>query len=801
MRTLQHLLRACSLAAAGVAFGLTPAWSAEVWLEARPLIGSEYSAGVPSTVPMWGYASCDSSWVCGPATVPGPQLVVPAGDISLTIHLKNNLPATGLSVPNMTSMVILGQREDNMAPVMFPPVASPHGDGVLRARMRSFTHETAQGQIGDYVWSNLKPGTYLYHSGTHAQVQVQMGLYGSVKADAATGQAYAGQAYVGEASLLFSEIDPALHTEVANGTYGTAGHPTSTINYQPKYFLINGAPYSALTAPIAAGQAGQRNLLRLLNAGIESHVAALLGGYFQVIAEDGNPLAHPREQYETLLAAAKTMDAIWIPAANGTYPIYDRRNRQGMMAKLEVSAGAAVAPTAVSDVYSTPVDMPLTVAASGVLANDTNPTANTTMTATLVTGPASGALTLNTDGSFTYTPVSGFFGQVAFTYKANNGADSNVATVTITVNRPPVAANDAATTQPNQAVTVNVLANDSDPENQPLTITSVTQGTNGSVSFTAANVVYTPNSGYSGPDTFTYTISDGQLPVPGTAIGTVNVTVAGNGAPTANLDFATVAEDGTVVISVLTNDSDPESQPLTVTEVTAGGNGAAVTTNGTTVTYKPALNFNGADSFTYTISDGQTPTPGTAIGTVSVTVTPVNDAPVAVADVYAVNKQTTFTAPATGVLMNDSDVDGNTLTAIANSTAGGRVTLNPDGSFTYGTPAGYVGTRVFKYHANDGSANSPVVTVTLVKDLTVSSIASNGANTLWIIRGKSTKPNSTVTVYLGASPTTGTVLGTATVGGNGTWRLNVSKAAYPSLSPFISVKSSTGAELIEVPAP
>ena len=230
MRTLQHLLRACSLAVAGVAFGLTPAWSAEVWLEARPLIGSEYSAGGPSTVPMWGYASCDVSWVCGPATIPGPQLVVPAGEISLTIHLKNSLPATGLSVPNMTSMVIPGQREDNMAPVMFPPVVSPHGDGVLRARMRSFTHETAQGQIGDYVWSNLKPGTYLYHSGTHAQVQVQMGLYGSVKADAAAGEVYAGQAYASEATLLFSEIDPALHTEVANGTYGTAGHPTSTIN-------------------------------------------------------------------------------------------------------------------------------------------------------------------------------------------------------------------------------------------------------------------------------------------------------------------------------------------------------------------------------------------------------------------------------------------------------------------------------------------------------------------------------------------------------------------------------------------
>ncbi|MEK7764522.1 MAG: Ig-like domain-containing protein, partial [Nitrospirota bacterium] len=166
----------------------------------------------------------------------------------------------------------------------------------------------------------------------------------------------------------------------------------------------------------------------------------------------------------------------------------------------------------------------------------------------------------------------------------------------------------------------------------------------------------------------------------------------------------------------------------------------------------------------------------------------------------AVNKQTIFTIPASGVLANDSDVDGNTLTAAQRSNPSGTVSLNADGSFTYTTTAGYVGTRVFKYRANDGLLNSADVTVTLVKDLTVTSIASNNANTIWIIRGKSTKPNTTVTVYLGAT-TTGTVLGTATVGGNGTWRLDVSKATYPSLAPFISVKSSAGAELIEVPAP
>ena len=355
MRTLQHLVRACSLAVAGLALGVGPAWSADVWLEARPLVGTEYPAGIPATVPMWGYASCGNAFSnCAAASVPGPQLVVPVGDTTgLTIHLRNSLP-TGLTVPDMTSIVIPGQRDNGMVPVMFPPENSPHGAGEPdRVRMRSFTHETPQGQARDYVWSNLEPGTYLYHSGTQAQVQVQMGLYGSVKADAAAGQAYAGQAYASEVTLLFSEIDPALHVAVAGGgtlesvvvpPYGTPPM-TSTINYQPKYFLMNGAPYSASTLPICAGKVGERVLLRLLNAGLESHVATLLGGQFQMIAEDGNALAYGRDQYETLLPAGKTMDAIWVPEASGIYSIYDRRNREGMLAKLEIEGPPVITST------------------------------------------------------------------------------------------------------------------------------------------------------------------------------------------------------------------------------------------------------------------------------------------------------------------------------------------------------------------------------------------------------------------------------------------------------------------------
>ena len=789
MRTLQHLVRACSLAVAGLALGVSPAWSAEVWLEARPLVGTEYLAGVPSSVPMWGYASCDSNWACGPAAVPGPQLVVPAGDPSgLTIHLRNSLPATGLTVPNMTSIVIPGQRENGMAPVMSPPETSPHGVGQPdRVRMRSFTHETLQGQEGNYIWSNLKPGTYLYHSGTHAQVQVQMGLYGSVKADAAAGQAYTvpvAQAYNSEATLLFSEIDPALHAEVANGTYGTPNHPTSTINYQPKYFLMNGAPYSASTAPIAAGQAGQRVLLRLLNAGLESHVATLLGGHFQVIAEDGNALAHGRDQYETLLPAGKTMDAIWVPATNGAYSIYDRRNRQGMLAKLEIGLTAA-ASTAVNDAYSTPMDTPLTVAARGVLLNDQNAQ---TATAVLVTGPATG-LVFNADGSFTYTPSPTFFGQVSFTYKANNGVtDSNIATATIAVIRPPV-----ITSTPPLTALVGV------PYRYTMTATGL-----------ALPIEYDPWG--ANPAGLTVGITTGVVSWTPTLVQRGNQVLQLQAMDTMDQiteqNFTVVVNDGPPKIistpPLTAKVGVPYPYTMTATDLDApveydpwGTNPAGLTVGITTgvVSWTPTAAQVGPQRVQLQALD----TTGLITEqNFTVTVAPANSKPVAVANVYAVNKQAAFMVPATGVLGNDSDVDGNPLTAVQATNPSGAVSLNPDGSFTYTTTAGYVGTRVFKYYATDGLLNSATVNVTLIKDLTVSSItiANNGD---WVIRGKSTKPNTTVEVF--ANATTGTnSIGTATVGGNGAWTRRVSGATLSS-GQQISVRSSTGAEVIEVPVP
>src|SRR5262249_30055883 len=128
-------------------------------------------------------------------------------------------------------------------------------------------------------------------------------------------------------------------------------------------------------------------------------------------------------------------------------------------------------------------------------------------------------------------------------------------------------------------------------------------------------------------------------------------------------------------------------------------------------TYTPVSNYFGADSFTYQASDG---TANSATTTVSLTITNINRAPVAVADNYTLLKNTTMTVPAPGVLGNDSDADGYTLTAIKIADpAHGTLTLNANGGFTYTPVSNFFGSDTFTYQATDGTANSATTTVSL----------------------------------------------------------------------------------------
>lgn len=440
------------VAAAAALLAPLQAGAAEYYLRAEAISIADPNGG--SAIPMWGYALCTGSGSgCGPATVPGPALNVPAGDTVLTVHLLNTLPQP-------TSLVINGLYKP------MTPVWTDNTTGARTAatqRVRSFDLEAAPNNTQDYSWSNVKPGTYLYQSGTHPQVQVQMGLYGAVTgnfadASAAPAQAYSGVSYDNQATLLYSEIDPALHTAVATGTYGTTG-PTSTLDYQPKYFLINGRPYPETAVITPVGGPGT-TLLRLLNAGLTTHVPMISGTHWTLVAEDGKPYPYRTRQYTALLPAAKTVDVLLTPDAGGAiYPIMDRRLNLsndgladgGMLAYLQYGATGVsgpggltdgnLAPIAVNDAFDAITDVALHIdAAAGLLANDNNtdglPQPIKTVAASGTTTQG-GLYSLNSNGSFSYTPPAGYVGVDSFTYLTTDGkALSNAGIVTLTLTKP-----------------------------------------------------------------------------------------------------------------------------------------------------------------------------------------------------------------------------------------------------------------------------------------------------------------------------------------------------------------------------
>lgn len=584
----------------------------EVYLCAGPTT-LDLPGGV--SVPVWGYGPDSSTAVAGDACaaqVPGPRIEMPAadaGDDQLIVHLRNELPAP-------TSIVISGQNGP-LVPVFFT-------DGQGRQRVQSFTAETAAGATGTYDLGTVSSGTHTYQSGTHVQVQVQMGLYGGVTKDQTAGMVYdaAGTAYDQAVDLFYSEIDPALHAAVADGTYGTAPGPTSTVDYHPKYFLVNGAPYEAgVTPPVGVAPVGQKTLLRLSNMGLRTVAPTLLGGQLTLVGEDAALYPYPRVQNTVMLSPSKTVDALFEASAEGSYAFFDRRLNLtnagsapgGDYRFLQVSAANPDQPVANPDSYSVAEDSLLTEVAPGVLLNDTAPNP---LTAVLVSPPTVGTVNLAADGSFDYTPPLNYNGTTSFTYKATDGAlESAAALVTISVtpvNDAPVATGDSYAMVGGTTLTVaapGVLGNDSDVDGDALTAVLATGPANGSLTLNAdGSFSYTPNALFSGQDSFTYTTFDGTAPS-GAATVTIDVSAPpANEAPVANSDYATTTRGVAVDIDVLANDTDANGNidPTTVTITSQPSRrGGSVSVNPTTgvVTFTPRNGFAGSTVFAYTVAD------------------------------------------------------------------------------------------------------------------------------------------------------------------------------------------------------
>ncbi|MDC0709579.1 Ig-like domain-containing protein [Stigmatella sp. ncwal1] len=433
-------------------------------------------------------------------------------------------------------------------------------------------------------------------------------------------------------------------------------------------------------------------------------------------------------------------------------------------------------PTANDDAFSVIEDSAFTDL--DVLANDTTaPDVGETLAISAVTQPANGSVNFSSTKA-RFRPAANFHGTTTFTYTASDGrGGTDTATVTVTVtpvNDPPTAVNDAFTVDEHSTSTVlDVLANDSfaPDTGETLSVTAVTQPANGTVTFTATGVTFSPATGFRGTTTFTYTISDGNG---GTSTATVTVTVSDvNDPPTANDDAFTVLEDSAAtVVDVMANDTaEPDvGETLFVSAVTQPANGT-VTLNGTTVRFRPTANFFGVTTFTYTLSDNRG---GTDTATVTMTVTPVNDPPTAKNDAFTVAESSGATAM--DVLANDSFAPdtGETLTVTAvTQPASGTVTFTATGvSFT--PAANYNGTVTFTYTISDGNGGTATATVTVtvtpVNDPPVANddaytvLEDSAATVFNVLVNDTTAPDTgeTLTVSAVTQPANGTVTFTAT---------------------------------------
>ena len=251
-------------------------------------------------------------------------------------------------------------------------------------------------------------------------------------------------------------------------------------------------------------------------------------------------------------------------------------------------------------------------------------------------------------------------------------------------NRAPVALDDDAATDEDAPVAINPLINDTDPDDDPLTIIEWTQGAHGAVTLADGALLYTPAADFNGADSFGYTVSDGEL----TASATVSVTVDPvNDAPVAVDDARTMTAGDTLTLDPLANDTDVEDDPLDLTGWTQGAHGV-VTLVGDDLRYAPEAGFSGEDSFTYVVSDGQ----ATDTGLVTVTVEPATGSPTAVDDAYGLS-ETDYAAlggfagrigrPAdgTGALSNDATTGASAVSAVGGGAAGDWVDGDQGGEF------------------------------------------------------------------------------------------------------------------------
>ncbi|HIF9443541.1 TPA: Ig-like domain-containing protein, partial [Photobacterium damselae] len=378
--------------------------------------------------------------------------------------------------------------------------------------------------------------------------------------------------------------------------------------------------------------------------------------------------------------------------------------------------------------------------------------------------PTNGQVTVNPDGSWEYVPNPDFNGEDSFTVvvdDGNGGTDTITVTVNVTpVNDAPVGEDVSAETQEETAVTGQLTATDADGDN--LTFKPGSNPENGQVTVNAdGSWEYVPNTDFNGEDSFTVVVDDGNGGTD-TITVTVNVTPV-NDAPVGE-DVSAETQEETAVTGQLTA-TDADGDNLTFKPGTNPENGSVTINSDGSWEYVPNTDFNGEDSFTVVVDDGNG---GTDTITVTVNVTPVNDAPVG-EDVSAETQEETAV---TGQL-TATDVDGDNLTFKPGSNPeNGSVTVNPDGSWEYVPNPDFNGEDSFTVVVDDGNGGTDTITVTVnvtpVNDAPVGEDVSAETQEETAVTGQLTATDvdgDNLTFKPGTNPENGSV----TINADGSW--------------------------------
>ncbi|TGZ34950.1 4-deoxy-4-formamido-L-arabinose-phosphoundecaprenol deformylase ArnD [Photobacterium damselae subsp. damselae] len=380
------------------------------------------------------------------------------------------------------------------------------------------------------------------------------------------------------------------------------------------------------------------------------------------------------------------------------------------------------------------------------------------------TNPENGSVTINADGSWEYVPNPDFNGEDSFTVvvdDGNGGSDTITVTVNVTpINDAPVGENVSAETQEETAVTGQLTATDVDGDN--LTFKQGSDPTNGSVTVNPdGSWEYVPNPDFNGEDSFTVVVDDGNGGTD-TITVTVNVTPV-NDAPVGE-NVTTETQEDTAVTGQLTA-TDVDGDNLTFKQGSDPTNGSVTVNPDGSWEYVPNPDFNGEDSFTVVVDDGNG---GTDTITVTVNVTPVNDAPVGENVTTETQEDTAVTGQLTA-----TDVDGDNLTFKQGSDpTNGSVTVNPDGSWEYVPNPDFNGEDSFTVVVDDGNGGSDTITVTVnvtpINDAPVGENVSAETQEETAVTGQLTATDvdgDNLTFKPGSNPENGSV----TINSDGSW--------------------------------